>query len=455
MGIVMGVQLAMNGAMVAGNVANGAYGVGLGIVSAAQQIYATVTGVATGATTLFAAALQLLPFVAIGAAVAGVVALFASFISSTDNASNSTSGLNTELDSERAKIDKNRDGVISYTEALDNMRDAQLAASDATLARIRAEENLSKVTDEYQPIINELKAKTELTAEEQKKLEKAEAEVENATYRLKAAIQDESKAKDDNKKATDSAIQSAINAKKYTVAQQLANNLASESFETLEDAIKDAVDKNDEWTDALGDTHKFTQSEIDQLVTEVLASSEELENGVEYHMDRMTGSIERRIVSLNGTASTAGYDFDSGLAYGISANSYLVINASNALGDSAYKAFCKRMKIESPSRVMAGAGSYLVQGLVEGVEDEENSLEKAMTSLGDTITSAFDGALNLPDLSLGSVGIESDLSDLSNLGNDGEPIHVTVKIGEDTLVNRVIEGINDLSALSNKTLISV
>jgi len=455
MGVVMGIQLAMNGAMVAGNAANGAYGIGLGIVSAAQQIYSTVTAVATGATTLFAAALDLLPFVAIAAAVAGVVAILAGFISSTDSASDSTDSFNTSLDIEKSKVDTNRDGVISYTEALDAMRDAQLAASDSTLARIRAEENLSKVTEEYQPIINELKAKTELTAEEQKKLEKAEAEVENATYRLKAAIADETKAKNDNKKATDSAIQSAINAKKYTVAQQLANNLASESFDTLEAAIKDAVDRNDEWTDALGDTHKFTQSEIDQLVTEVLASSEELSNGVEYHIDRMTGAVERRIVSLNGTASTAGYNFDSGLAYGISANSYMVVNAAGALGETAYRAFCKKMGIESPSKVMAGAGSFLVKGLVEGVEEEESAVERAMNSLGNTITSAFDTSLNIPDFSVGSFGV-GDASVLpDDLGSDGEPVHVTVKIGEDTLINKVISGINDLSSLSNRALINV
>ena len=454
MGVVMGVQLAMNGAMVAGNVANGAYGVGLGIVSAAQQIYATVTGVATGATTLFAAALQLLPFVAIGAAVAGVVALFANFISSTDNASDSTGEFNRQLDAEHQKIDTNHDGVISYTEALDAMRDAQLAASDATLARIRAEENLTKVTDEYQPIINELKAKTELTTEEQKKLEKAEAEVENATYRLKAAQQEEIQSKKDSTTATNEAIQKMISAKRYTVAQQLANNLASESFKTLEEAIKDAVDRNDTWTDSLGDTHKLTQSEVDQLVTEVLASSEELENGVEYHMDRMTGSIERRITSLNGTASTAGYNFDSGLAYGISANAYMVIQAANALGDEAYRAFCKRMGIESPSKVMAGAGEFLVKGLVEGVGDEESAVEKAMNSLGDTITSAFDTSLNIPDLGIGSFGANETL-DLPESGNNGEPIYITVKIGEDTLINKIISGINDLSSLSNRALINV
>ena len=35
------------------------------------------------------------------------------------------------------------------------------------------------------------------------------------------------------------------------------------------------------------------------------------------------------------------------------------------------------------------------------------------------------------------------------------PVHVVVKVGEDTLIDRIVSGINDLSQLSNRSVINV
>ena len=375
-----------------------------------------------------------------------------------DNAT-ATDSLNAKLDEEHQRLDTNRDGVISYTEALDAMADAQLAASDATLARIRAEEHLADVTEKYQSTIDELKNKTNLTSAEQKLLEKAEAEVENATIRLQVAQKKEAEEKKNNTDRTREAINAAIENKKWTVAQQLANNLSSDSFENLSDALKDAIDKNDQWTDSLGNTHKFTQDEINRLVTKVLASSEEVEHGVTYSMDRMSGQVTKILTSLTGSTYNNGYNFDNGLARGIDANSYLVTSASNRLGAEALAAFKRKLGIESPSKVMAEQGGFMVKGLAEGIEDEESLAVNSVESLGEKITDAFspfaDYSLDMPNIG-SSLKLSEQRTELLeardqtivlSLAIDGEDIPISAK--------RIADTLNSASYLNNRCVLNV
>ncbi len=69
-GIAKGVQLAMNGVMIAGTVASSAYAAGIGVVTTAQKI-------ATVATAMFGVALKTLPFVAV---IAGITLLISSIV---------------------------------------------------------------------------------------------------------------------------------------------------------------------------------------------------------------------------------------------------------------------------------------------------------------------------------------------------------------------------------------
>lgn len=375
-----------------------------------------------------------------------------------DNAT-ATDSLNAKLDEEHQRLDTNRDGVISYTEALDAMADAQLAASDATLARIRAEEHLADVTEKYQATIDDLKNKTNLTSAEQKLLEKAEAEVENATIRLQVAQKKEAEEKKNNTDRTREAINAAIENKKSIVATELANNLASDSYENLGDALKAAIDKNDQWTDSLGNTHKFTQNEINQLVTKVLASADEIKNNVTYSMDRMSGQVTKTLTSLTGSSYNNGYNFDNGLSRGIDDNAYLVTNAANRLGAEALAAFKRKLGIQSPSKVMAEQGGFMVKGLAEGIEDEESLAVNSVESLGERITDAFepfaDYSLDMPNIG-SSLKLSEQRTELLeardqtivlSLAIDGEDIPISAK--------RIADTLNSASYLNNRCVLNI
>ena len=118
---------------------------------------------------------------------------------------------------------------------------------------------------------------------------------------------------------------------------------------------------------------------------------------------------------------------------------------------------------------MKKSGGFFVSGIVAGISDSINSanseveaMAKKMTDTADNIFSGYEIPNIISDLDLSSTiqrDIESGFNaerrkDLENK-DDETPVAVTVKIGEETILDRIIDGLNDKAFLTNAGVVTV
>jgi hypothetical protein len=104
----------------------------------------------------------------------------------------------------------------------------------------------------------------------------------------------------------------------------------------------------------------------------------------------VTGAISGAVAALMGWVSGAGQvasDFVMGLVNGITAGASLVTNAVQGLASGALNSFKGILGIASPSKVMAGMGSFTAQGFAQGVEGGAPDVHGAASGLASAAVS--------------------------------------------------------------------
>lgn len=113
--------------------------------------------------------------------------------------------------------------------------------------------------------------------------------------------------------------------------------------------------------------------------------------------------------------------------------------------------------IHSPSRLFMKIGDYVSQGFANGIEDGSTDIESAMSKITSIATEAMSGY----DFSLASIAQSLTQPELSafrgelELDQKNEPVRVTVNIGEDNLVDRIVNAINNDSFMKNSSVINI
>ena len=158
-------------------------------------------------------------------------------------------------------------------------------------------------------------------------------------------------------------------------------------------------------------------------------------------------------------------------------NRWVVENAARELANAGKVAYNKALQIHSPSRVMAKAGGFFAEGVSKGIASETGNLEQSARNLGIAMVSAFDRAPKFAELGTADISdefskmtakaqatvdvqnsttnnaIDSLATAITRLANQDN--HVTVKIGEDTIIEKVIDGINGRTSLTGRNAIIV
>ena len=167
----------------------------------------------------------------------------------------------------------------------------------------------------------------------------------------------------------------------------------------------------------------------------------------------------------------SGKSFDSGLATGINQNSWQVSNAAKNSALAAKNAFNSTLQIKSPSRVMKKSGGFFVAGIATGIADSIKEAETEVIYMANKLTGAVDNVFSnyqmadiAPNLEIGtdvSNDIETRLKrdnmrqEMQEKDDEDEPISLTVKIGEDTILDKIVNGINEKSFMNNMGVISI
>ena len=123
--------------------------------------------------------------------------------------------------------------------------------------------------------------------------------------------------------------------------------------------------------------------------------------------------------------------------------------------DGAVEGIKGLLGINSPSKVFAKIGGYVDEGFAIGVKTNFSDVERAMKGFSNLTISAPDIAMrhiSAPNVSLPASSIlRPTRLDIER----SEPVAIQVNIGGDTLVDKVVDGINDRSFLSSKAVINI
>lgn len=461
-GIVTGIQIAMTGAMVAGTTASGAYAVGLGVVTAAQSACATA-GAALNAIFSTTSIVGL----AITAVLTGI---------SVVNEALKLSTMEAEL-AERNRMDTvklstqttqwHNEAIERQKEILDELEDVELNAVDSELAYINAQEMATQKRQKYNEM---LQAGTYSTDE----LHKAELEALSAEGRATAA---KNKLAEAQQEVTDRTEEYGNMEWKRIMTEkqaELLDSVKAGRYEEVNQKLIELSQSTLEYKDAHGNMTKFTKEDTENMalfIGDQLSRADE-----EYHKywNRNCDSIQEAVkttAAVKPQFEQSGRSFNDGLANGINSNSWLVSNAAKNSALSAKNAFNSTLQIKSPSRVMKKSGGIFVAGIATGIADSIKEAETEVVYMANKLTGAVDNVFSnyqmadvTPNLNIGadiSNDIETRLKhddmrrEMQEKDEDNEPIALTVKIGEDTILDKIVNGINEKSFMNNMGVIGI
>lgn len=461
-GIVTGIQIAMTGAMVAGTTASGAYAVGLGVVTAAQSACATA-GAALNAIFSTTSIVGL----AITAVLTGI---------SVVNEALKLSTMEAEL-AERNRMDTiklstqttqwHNEAIERQKEILDELEDVELNAVDSELAYINAQEMATQKRQKYNEM---LQAGTYSTDE----LHKAELEALSAEGRATAA---KNKLAEAQQQVTEKTEEYGNMEWKRIMTEKQAEMLdlaKAGRYEEINQKLLELGTSCVEYKDAHGNMTKFTMEESENMAFFIGDQLAKADEAYKQYWNSSSATIQEAVKLTNAVEpqfEQSGKNFDSGLATGINQNSWMVSNAAKNSALSAKNAFNSTLQIKSPSRVMKKSGGFFVAGIATGIADSIKEAETEVIYMANKLTGAVDNVFSnyqmadiAPNLEVGadiSNDIETRLKrdnmrrEMQEKEDDAEPIALTVNIGEDTILDKIIGGINDRSFMNNMGVIGV
>lgn len=133
------------------------------------------------------------------------------------------------------------------------------------------------------------------------------------------------------------------------------------------------------------------------------AAVEALKNSLNIPSDTFTEPIKNMITQSKTTLSSAvaeagfeeiGKGMTETIATSIETNGEAPVTAIKQVATNITDGFGNSMGIQSPSTVMAEKGQYVVEGIVQGIEQSQNSVDTIMQSVADTITQKMDQLIN-------------------------------------------------------------
>ena len=461
-GIVTGIQIAMTGAMVAGTTASGAYAVGLGLVTAAQSACATAGNIlnAVFSTTSIVG-------LAITAVLTGI---------SVVNEALKLSTMEAEL-AERNRMDTvklstqttqwHNEAIQRQKELIDELEDAELNAVDSELAYINAQEMATQKREKYNQM---LQAGTYSTDE----LHKAELEALSAEGRATAAKE---KLAEAQQTVTDKTEEYGNMEWKRIMTEKQAEMLdlaKAGRYEEINKKLLELGTSTIEYKDAHGKMVKFTEEDAQNMALFIGDQLAKADEGYKKFWDSSTNTIQEAVRVTNAVEpqfEQSGRSFSGGIATGINQNSWQVSNAAKNSALAAKNTFNSTLQIKSPSRVMKKSGGYFVAGIAAGIAGSIKEAETEVVYMANKLTGAVDNVFSgyqmadiAPDLEIGadiSNDIETRLKrdnmrrEMQEKDDEDEPISLTVKIGEDTILDRIVNGINEKSFMNNMGVISI
>ena len=392
----------------------------------------------------------------------------------------------------------NADAIQRQIDLKKELKDLEAELADANLALLNAQEdttdamiNADLIAQKYGMSTEQARlyvkgldlASGELT-EKDRELARAISELESAEGRQRAATEKVTEATNKQSEATselDNVQWKEIATQKEA---EIAAMLARGEYQKVEQALIDLKNSTGEYQLKNGEMVRFTKKDMQdmanyvgdqmaQINTDTGKAWNSVWTAADFSVERVKGKVQELVAS----GMQGGVNFSDGIREGMMRKIGELENTSSFIGRTLAAHFKKVLDIHSPSRVMAEAGEFIVMGIEEGMENQEGSLIKTTENLGKAITSAFDANVELPEmvgadaadkldavagraqasLTMNAENTAGAIESLANaiiaMQEDKQPI--IVKVGEETLVDTMIDGINNASAMRNRGVINI
>lgn len=179
------------------------------------------------------------------------------------------------------------------------------------------------------------------------------------------------------------------------------------------------------------------------------------------------GDIKNAFSNAWQTFYNIGHNIWEGLKSGVGN----IANNMKNMFSGAVEGVKKFLGIHSPSRLFKSYGGFVSEGFALGIQGEMNTVSKAFTKMTDfeipeyTVKTNFD--VDTPDYGIDQT-VKAHLDYQSKLDKERETAmdkieeairnqkqQITVKVGEDTLVDKIIDGANAKSFLENRTVFDI
>ena len=179
------------------------------------------------------------------------------------------------------------------------------------------------------------------------------------------------------------------------------------------------------------------------------------------------GDIKNAFSNAWQTFYNIGHNIWEGLKSGIGN----IANNMKNMFSGAVEGVKKFLGIHSPSRLFKSYGGFVSEGFALGIQSEMNTVSKAFTKMTNfeipeyTVKTNFD--VDAPDYGVEQT-VKAHLDYQSKLDKERETAmdkieeairnqkqQITVKVGEDTLVDKIIDGVNAKSFLENRTVFDI
>ena len=459
MGVVTAAQLAMNGVMIAGTTASGAYAAGIGAVTIAQNLAST-------ASTLFSGVLTTITnpaFLAVAAVATAAVVAFEAFKLSQMDAK-----LKEEQRIDIVKLSTqtqnwHTEAIEGTKRALEELSGKKMEANEAELAYMRSVDRAKEARKLY----NEAVKQGRLSVDDLRKLELeaiiAEGKSEEAKKKLEQAQNGVTEAIKTHENQQWKAIMAQEQGRLMALAQkgdygklgdELQKLAKSEQYYTDEHGRKTRMSKDD--------TRAMAEFIGDQLA-KINDGNGKAWKGIWDKADRSVDQLKNLSPKVFENAKVSGENFGRGVQQGIANRNNDIYRAGWNQADQGMKGFNARLKIHSPSRVMMKQAGFFSAGIINGLKATTSMVRQASSNLAGNMANAFNES-SLDNIVAPDFAKEFNKDVLSASGSIGGEIrsvveanapHVTVNIGSDTIVDRIVEAINQRSMMKNQAVIDI
>lgn len=458
-GVVAAAQLAMNGVMVAGTAVSGAYAAGIGAVTAAQNLAAT-------ASTLFSSILTTITnpaFLAVATAATAAVVVFEAF-----KLAQAESKLKEEQRIDTVKLSTqtqkwHTEAVEGTKRALEELSGKKMEANEAELAYMRSVDRAKEARKLY----NEAVKQGRLSVDDLRKLELeaivAEGKSEAAKKKLEQAQNGVTEAIKTHENQQWKAIMAQEQGRLMALAQKGDYGKLSDELQKLAKSEQYYTDEHGRKTRMSKDDTRAMSEFIGDQLAKINDGNGKAWKSIWDKADRSVDQLKNLSPKIFEDAKVSGENFGRGVQQGIINRNNDIYRAGWNQADQGMKGFNARLKIHSPSRVMMKQAGFFSAGIINGLKTTTSMVRQASSNLAGNMADAFNES-SLDNIVAPDFAKEFNKDVLSASGSIGGEIrsvveanapHVTVNIGPDTIVDRIVEAINQRSMMKNQTVIDI